>query len=172
MISISWLPAAPHESGQADGSWRLVIDTERPSGTVVVGFEIQVRHSAGYLPNWHSERWSAKQLRPDMNHYRCPVWFRAGAFGSPSNPVRGSAATTNFRMLDHTDAIRSILQKRGCHQGFPAAIGEGCYLPTGARRRNSSKKLSRNVRCVGGLSPPASSLARIAARRLPSGARS
>src|SRR5262245_20843350 len=46
------------------------------------------------------------------------------------------------------------------------------FPPAGARRRSSSKKFSRNVKCVGGFCALASSSARIAAIRLPSGARS
>lgn len=44
------------------------------------------------------------------------------------------------------------------------------YLPSGAFRRSSSQKFSRNVRCVTGFSSFGS--ATIAARRWPSGARS
>ena len=59
--------------------------------------------------------------------------------------------------------------------GGDAIVSHGLpdhFPPAGARRRNSSKKLSRNVRCVGGFCLLASSSARIAAKRLPSGAKS
>lgn len=54
---------------------------------------------------------------------------------------------------------------------FARSQGHASYLPTEALRRSSSKKLSRNVRCVTGFSPFGLSATR-AARCLPSGARS
>ena len=85
-------------------------------------------------------------------------------------PVPWQCRRSNFRAFEHTFRLSC---KHVCDVEEPETstpMGSGSrHFPAGARRRNSSSKFTRKVRCVMGFGSAVPSAFRTTAARLPSG---
>ena len=96
---------------------------------------------------------------------RCSLWIITGGLASGASNLGGRLIVWPH---DENPTYRAESAERTSNETVVSSL---CHFPTGARRRSSSKKFSRNVTRTGALSAAIDSGIGNTAKRFPSGCR-